>query len=50
MEFRQANNDGGGGHYNWGHHDRGALTHTLTRSDQWSNLENNWNFVPESCI
>ena len=55
MEFRQADNDGG--HYDvGGHHGRGVLqprrmlTCTLTSSDQWSNLKNNWNFVLESCI
>ena len=54
MEIRQADNDWG--HYNRGHHDGGVLwlrwmtIWTLTSSDQWSNLENNWNFVPESCI
>ena len=54
MECRQFNN--GGGHYDGGHHDGGALrpiwtrTSTLTSSDQWSNLTNNWIFVLESCI
>ena len=49
MEIRQADNDGG-------HHDGGALqpgwtmTCTLTSSDQWSNLKNNWIFALESCI
>ena len=45
-----------GGHHDGGHHDGWALwpswttTCTLTSSDQWSNLKNNWNFVLESCI
>ena len=54
MEFRQFNNSGG--YYDGGHHDGGVLrprwmmTSTLTSSDQWSNLKNNWIFVLESCI
>ena len=54
MEFRQFNN--GGGRYDKGRHDGGALrprwkiTDTLTSSDQWSNLKNKLIFVLESCI
>ena len=54
MEIRQVDNDGG--HYDgaasqWrALQPRLTMTCTLTSSDQWSNLKNNWIFVLESCI